>query len=266
MTDCYFLGHNGLGDNIGNIGAVNYLLKYYKKIYFICKDIYLDNLKIIYNNPSVILVSFNHNNEFSELFRILTPVYKLKNMDILISGCCHKPNFISRITIPEILKRVKETKYQISNRYSFIKDFYDDINLDLSIFYNYFNINSSDYSKNLYYNIKEYTIVFLHTQSSNISINLSNYIKNYINLDNHIIICPNKNVYSVEHKNYKIAELYKNLLVPYYIDIIYNSKYIYIIDSCFSTITIPLFYTKKINPLDYKIFHRDTGNIIPNVN
>ena len=36
----FFLSHNGIGDNITNIGAINFLLQYYNSIYFLCKDIY----------------------------------------------------------------------------------------------------------------------------------------------------------------------------------------------------------------------------------
>ena len=39
QKSAYFLSHNGLGDNITNIGAINFLLNYYETIYFLCKDI-----------------------------------------------------------------------------------------------------------------------------------------------------------------------------------------------------------------------------------
>ena len=39
VLNCYFLGHLGLGDNITNSSAVNYLLQHYNTIYFFCKDI-----------------------------------------------------------------------------------------------------------------------------------------------------------------------------------------------------------------------------------
>ena len=186
-------------------------------------------------------------------------------MDVLIAGSWHKQNFISKIKNPKMFELVKNNNYQINNRYYFIKEFYEDIKLDLSIFYNYFNISSTDSSIKLYNDIKQFNIVFLHTQTSINKINFKNYIDKFIELEDHIIICANENVYNKNSVKHELCELYVNLLVPHYIDIIYNSKYIYMVDSCFSTIIIPLLYMKKINPIECKIFDRDYGlNILNN--
>ena len=96
MLSVFFLGHNGLGDNITNIGAINYLLTIYENIYFICKDIYIQNLKQIYTDPRIFLVPFKSNNETDARFKLLIPRYTQNNMDILISGDCHKSNFKSK--------------------------------------------------------------------------------------------------------------------------------------------------------------------------
>lgn len=256
MTECYFLGHNGLGDNITNISAINYLLNYYSKIFFLCKDIYQDNLKIIYNNPNVILIPFDHKNETQECFKILNPVYKQNNMDVLISGFCHKENFRSKIQNSLLKNRIKNNDYNIDDKYIHIKNFYEDINLDLSIYYNYFNINSSAYSEQLYKNIQKYKIVFMHTLASNGSLDLSEYINKYKDLDNYLIICPNTNIYEENHVKNGIAKDYVNLLVAHYIDIIKNSEYIYVIDSCFACIVLLLQFKNELKAIDYKIFDR----------
>lgn len=261
--DVTILCHSGLGDNIAMIGAINYLLEIYNNIYFICKESHLNNLRIIYSNPRIFLIPFKPENEYYARFDILILRYNIKNMDILISGSYHKKNFRSKIKNPKMFNIVKNNDYHINNRFSFIKEFYEDINLDLYIFYNYFKINSTDVSISLYNDIKKYNIIFLHSQTSNCQIDLIEYINKYIVLDDHIIICPNKNIYTKNNSKYKLSELYINLLVPYYIDIIYNSKYIYVVDSCFSTIILPLIH-KKINPVECKIFHRDDGSIILN--
>jgi hypothetical protein len=256
MTECFFLGHNGLGDNITNISAINYLLNYYSKIFFLCKDIYHENLKLIFNNPHVILVPFDHKNEDKERFKILIPQYKKKNMDVLISGFCHKENFRSKIQNSLLKDRIKNHDFNIDNKYIHIKNFYEDINLDLSIYYNYFNINNSDYSQQLYKNIQKYKIVFMHTLASNGSIDLSDYINKYKDLDDYLIICTNTNIYEETHIKYDIAKDYVNLLIVFYIDIIKNSDYIYIIDSCFSSIVIPLQFKNELKAVDCNIFDR----------
>ena len=75
MLSVFFLGHNGLGDNITNIGAINYLLTIYENVYFICKDIYIQNLKEIFTNPRIILVPFKSDNEYDARFKLLIPRY-----------------------------------------------------------------------------------------------------------------------------------------------------------------------------------------------
>ena len=167
MLSVFFLGHNGLGDNITNIGAINYLLTIYENIYFICKDIYIQNLKQIYTDPRIFLVPFKSNNETDARFKLLIPRYTQNNMDILISGDCHKSNFKSKIQNNILKYREKNNEYSIDPKYKHIKDFYNDINLDLSIYYNYFNINSSIKSIELYENIKKYNIIFMHSTAGN---------------------------------------------------------------------------------------------------
>lgn len=262
--DVTIISHTGLGNNIAMIGAINYLLDIYNNVYFLCKETHIKNLNIIYSNSRIFLISFKSEDEYYARFNILIPRYSIKNMDVLIAGSYHKKNFISKIKNPKMVEQVKNNNYNIVNRFNFIKDFYEDIKLDLSIFYNYFKINSTDTSLSLHNDIKNYNIIFLHTQTSSNNINLIKYIDNLIELEDNIIICPNKNIYTKDNKKYNLAEAYVNLLVPYYIDIIYNSKHIYIVDSCFSTIIIPLIYNKQINPIECKIFNREDGSIIFN--
>jgi hypothetical protein len=259
MTSVFFLGHNGLGDNITNIGAINYLLTIYKNVYFICKDIYIENLKEIYTDPRIFLVPFKSNNETDACFKLLIPRYKQKNMDVLISGDCHKINFKSKIQNNLLKYRNKNKSYSINTKYIHIKNFYDDISLDLSIYYNYFNIDSSTKSIELYENIKHYNIIFMHSiAGNNKKIDLTEYINKFIDNENDIIISADYNVYKKEDKKFELARQYVNKLVPHYIDIIKNAKYIYIIDSCFSCIIIPLSYRNELNTIEYKIFNRDT--------
>jgi hypothetical protein len=256
MSSVFFLGHNGLGDNITNIGAINYLLTIYDNVYFICKDIYVENLKIIYTNPRIILVPFKSNNESDACFKLLIPRYKQKNMDVLISGECHKTNFRSKIRNNNLKYREKFYDHCIDTKYIHIKHFYEDINLDLSIYYNYFNINSSDNSLELYKQIKEYNIIFTHSTASNRKINLSEYINKFIDNENYIIISADCNVYKKEDKKHDLAQNYVNLLVQNYIEIIKNSIKIYVIDSCFSCIVIPLAYKNELKANEYKILSR----------
>jgi hypothetical protein len=245
ILKAYFLSHNGLGDNITNIGAINFLLEYYDTIYFLCKDIYENNIKLLFRNKSVITISFNHLNEFEECKKILDNAFNEdKNINIFISGF-HKSYIDSIITHPELINYKKSDKnYKID--FNHIEDFYKDIHLDLSIYYEYFNIESCLISNKYYEDIKNYNIIFMHTKASNLEISFDNVIDKYINDDLYIIICANKNFYDENNLKYSITEKYVNIPIAYYIDIIKNCEKIYMIDSCFSCIIFPLQKTNRL--------------------
>ncbi len=249
----FFLSHNGLGDNITNIGAVNFLLQYYNSIYFLCKDIYEENVNLLFYNKNVITIPFNSKNELNECKKIINRINK-NNCDIFISGSCHTSYFKSHITDSSLLNYKKNQKYNIS--YSHIFDFYNDIGLDSSIYVDYFNIESNKKSLEYYDVIKKYKIVFLHTKSSQNEINLDNIINKYINNDNYLIICANKNVYQNDNNKYIIANNYVNIKIAHYIEIIKNSNVIHVVNSCFSCIIYPLLLGKKINPCECIIHSR----------
>jgi hypothetical protein len=248
--NAYILSHNGLGDNISMIGAVHFLLQYYIKIYFICKYKYEINIKLLYNNCNIITVPIDENNEFNHCKEIISNIDQNTN-DIYICGSCHTSYLSSKITNITILNYKQNN---INIKYNHIFDFYNGIGLDTSIYIKYFDIPSTTISKDYYYKIKKYNIIFIHTQGSNRSINISDIIELFINNFNYIIICPNKNIYTNEHIYYNLSNTYINLPIAYYIDIIKNSNEIHVIDSCFSCIVYPLQLAGLLNNSLIKIY------------
>ena len=257
LNKAYFLGHNGLGDNITMIGAINFLFNYFEEIYLLCKDIYQENVKLFFNNKPLIIVPFDKNNEQKECKRIINNVFNLdKRINIFVSGFCHTSYLKSNITHPELLNyKLTDNKYVVN--YDHIKSFYNDIGLNTNIYVDYFDIESSELSKYYYNIIKDYDIIFFHTQSSGRKINLNRIINQYINDNEKIIICANENIYPINHNFYEIANKFINLKIIYYIDIIKNATEIYCIDSCFSCIVLPLNIDKKLNANIVKIISRD---------
>ena len=244
MSEVIFLSHNGLGDNITSISAVNFLLKYYSKVYFLCKDKYEENCKMIYSDLNVICISFNSNNEFASCFNIIAPFYLNTNIDIIICGG-HKNYLKSKITNINLLN-YKQDDENYTIRYSFIRDFYWDAHLDLKVYYEHFDIKSNSKSIELYSLVNKYNIYFTHTQASDQKIDISNYTNKYLIDDNWIIICANENVYNINSDKYKLANLFINIPIVYYIDIIKNAINICVINSCFSCIIDPLNTVNKL--------------------
>jgi hypothetical protein len=247
----FVLSHNGLGDNITNISAVKFLQNYYHVIYFLCKDIHNENVSLFFNDYVVTIPIDSSKNEITECKKILD---KIKYADIFVSGS-HKSYMNSRITHPDLLTRVKDNEGR-SIKYPHIYDFYNDIGLDLEIYFNFFNIESSNLSLKYYNDIKDYKIVFMHTMASNKEINLDYIINLYINNDEYIIICANKNIYDNSHKKYEIVEKYINIKLAHYIDIIKNAEIIHVIDSCFSCIVYPLLICNKLKSVETIIHER----------
>lgn len=245
INNAYLLSHNGLGDNITMIGAIKFLLLHYKTIYFVCPDIYESNVKLLINNPDVNIITFNRkHDEKISCMNIINNVYSNEDTDIFICGC-HKEYLKTKINNPAILNYEKNNKYDI--KYSHIKAFYEDINLDLSIYCNYFDISSTDRSIELYKQIKDLKIIFCHTQASTKKISIPENILTQINNKEYIIICANENMYNMGHSYFEIANQFINIPVNEYIDVIKHAYQIFVIDSCFACIILPLSMANKLN-------------------
>jgi len=249
----YILSHNGLGDNITMIGAINYLSMYYENVYILCKLKYLDNIDKLINNKQVKTIYFNQNDEFNECKKIINNSLKDENADIFICGC-HKNYLVSRINNLNIKNYKKTNKYTI--KWSHIKNFYNDMNLDLTIYYEYFDIKSSDESIYFYNKVKHLNIIFCHTQSSTKTIRLPENITTYINDNKYIIVCANENVYNKNHAYFGVANIFVNIPIQNYIDVIKNACEIFVIDSCFSCIVHPLSVSNKLNTTKIEYYIR----------
>jgi hypothetical protein len=252
QKSAYVLSHNGLGDNITMIGAVIFLLDYYDTIYFLCKKSYQKNVDLFFLNKAVITVPFNSENEYIECFNIINEAFDTS--DIFIDGQCH--NYCkSKITHPLLASRIPNNKDYVMP-YEHISKFYYNMGLDLSIYFENFNINSSEVSKRIFDLVKSYKIVFLHTQASNRTLDLSSIIDLYKNNKEYIIISANKNVYNENDEYYTITESFVNLFIADYIDIITSAEEIHVIDSCFSCIVYPLLNTKRLSAKKCCIYER----------
>lgn len=249
--NCYFISHLGLGDNITMIGAVRYLTSFYKKIYVIVKDIYFENVALIYSdNPNIVLMKVKYNDEHPDIHNLIQK--SDVNDDVFASGF-HKKYLRITNEFLNLQKNVEKNK-NYSFVYDFIKDFYSDINLDFQTYYDFFNIPENDKTHELYNKISDCKIVFVHTKSSNkeIDVNINDYIDNH----EYIIICPNKNMYPNNNDKHDLANSYLNLYVAEFITIIKNANVIKVIDSCFSCILVPLMKNNKLKTNDIEIITR----------
>ena len=265
--NAYFVGHNGLGDNITNSSAIRYLSNFYNKIYFICKDFYYGNVSLLFNDiENIEFVLIDPSDEYNNIKKIYDEV--INEYDFFVSGFCHTHYIKSKITNDYLInyKRIEDEIYH--NYFNHIKQFYEDINLDLSIYYDFFNIKSSDKSKYLYNSINKYKICLMQQYSS---IGKILNIEDFVHLtDDYIIIDINENFYEktkdINLIKYELAQQFINIEIVYYIDTILNCDKIYISDSSLSCIVYPLFQMNKLNTKDINIIDRNSlKNIISNL-
>ena len=261
MTNLYFCSHFGLGDNISNSSAVRFLLQYYDTIYFGVYKRNESNVKLLFiDKPQVIVYSIDNNNVIQN-FDILKNIYNNTLDDILCSGRADmmlQNKKFNRIKNVELLKYKPDNK-NYTNKYGHINYFYSDIGLDLSIYYEYFHIPLTEISKQYYETIKKYKIIFLHSTFSGGELNIdSNLYNKYIDNNEYIIIHADKNIYNPDThtEKYTLANQYVYLPVPHYIDIILNANEIYISDSAFACIVIPLQTLNKLKADKIEIFDR----------
>ena len=263
MTNAIFLSHNGLGDNLYSVGALRFLLQFYDKIFFLCKNKYHDNVKLFFaSEPRIICVPFDETNERNEVIRIVTNNYN--GNDVFICGN-HVKYLKSNVTNPAVLQYKCDDKgYDLNydtiddNSYSFIRRFYTDIKLDLSIFYDYFHLDSTTESLELYESVKHFKrIVFLQTESSdNRRLNIENIKATYLNDDDTILISNNENLYGNENEKHELCKPFVMSKIAHYIDLIKNCSEIYIIDSCFTGIVLPLVKTNRLKATKVRIILR----------
>ena len=142
--------------------------------------------------------------------------------------------------------------------YFLIQHFYNEINMYLSIYYDYFYIPSTSQSWELYKVIKDYKVVFLHFASSCGSAYIPDNEWKHIYNDEYLIINPNKNHYdpTISLTKYELANQYLNLLSLDYIDIILNASDIYVCDSSFAAMIFPLRIKDRLKADNMIIYDR----------
>lgn len=261
----YLLTYNGLGDYITMIGALNFLSNYYKHIYMVCRLGSIENMKLFLPDKPITYIpiqptgfSLTSNEHFwteaSQCIKIINaaPI----NSDILICGTAQVKGgaLKSRITNKRLLE-YKSNDKQYTVKWVHIQEFYHNIGLDLSIYYEYFDIPSSINAPNI---TDEYNIIFAHTKGSDKEIQIPDVITKYINNENTIIICANKNVYPTNHPKYELANQCINIPIAHYIDIIKRATEIHVIDSCFSCIVYPLQQTNRLSATTVTIYDRES--------
>ena len=255
--NAYILSHNGLGDNISMIGEINFLLKYYDNVYFLCKDKNQENVARFFHEKPVIVIPYNDTCEYTRPAEIIEQAITNQANDIFVCGFAHAHIArYRRVQNQRFLQYEPNNKnYTIKSNWQHIQYFYRDARMDLSIYYDYFDIQSTA-DINYQFIQTHSTIVFMHTKSSKGEITIDLDIDQRLNNNDTIIICANKNVYPTNHPKYEIADKYIDTPITAYMDVIKNATEIHVVDSCFSCIVYPLQQTNCLKATKIIIYDR----------
>jgi hypothetical protein len=232
----FVLSHLGLGDNICLLGAVNYLTTIYEKVVFVVKkrnEISIQSF--IQNIPKIELYVVNEDNDISPNYGCSLEKFlkATEGMKTFLSGG-HLSNYHDLSLFP--------------------LSFYLDMNLDQSIFYEYFILPKIiDSNLQIVMDLK-LPILFCHDSSSFGYVDLLG--RQDLDTDNYIVINPCKNYYTEDHPFYKISNAYIFLpSISEYIPIIENADIILITDSSFWCLTVHLNTKPNIPKICYTRSH-----------
>jgi hypothetical protein len=258
MNSCIVIQHNGLGDHINTISMCNYLLNQYDIVYHLCKEYVYKNVKLFYRDTNKIIV-YKLNIDFGEnfvtdiLFNIIKNIYVLG---------FHQSNIY-------IKKLINKNIYGLTKKFNpnYIPySFYEQVDINPNIFYEYMILPNYLENNLLYELIKDIPYYFISNNSSNgDTFSIDNIIKKMkINIDDILIINPVKNIYNNNHKYYNLANNFIMKPLIYYIKTIKNASKIILSNSCFMCLTLnikcktnDIYY---ISPHDYSYLFNE--NII----
>lgn len=252
--NAYLLSHNGLENNITMVGSINFLLQYYDNVYLFCKDTDKENMAAFFPNKPVHLLTFPAAREFVEPHHAIKKAATNTANDIFVCGFAHKHIAQHRrVQNPKFLEYNPDDKnYIIKPEWQHIQNFYKDARMDLSIYYEYFDIPSTDTNfQSIHTNI-----IFVHTKSSKGEINIDLDLDQLLNNNDTIIICANKNMYTENHPKYELASKYVNQPITSYTNVIKNATEIHVVDSWFSSIVYPLQKTNRLKATKIVIYDR----------
>lgn len=237
-----FIGHMGLGDHIGLIGAVRYIALQHDETVVVCKQNNAENLKSFFSdNPTIklwIVPGGYVNGKF--------PTNETRGESVI-----YDPNDWTNV--------YRSGFYTLPNHgfEDLPSCFYLDMNLDPSIRHSYFYIPTTDEAKRLYSIIQDIPYIFVQQVSSSNDISLIQW-----NIDDVFTIDPNKNVYTLGHKWYELAQQFVNLPFISYTEVIKHAKEIHTVDSSFYCLACYLELDAEVK----KCYERSTGILIPKYN
>jgi hypothetical protein len=205
------IGHMGLGDHIGLIGAVRYIAMQHDETVVVCKRRYAGNVAAFFaDNPTIKLWlvdgAYTKNPTATSAGEIV-PIDHSKFASVYRSGYYIYP-YHPYDNLPSC--------------------FYLDMGLDPAIRHTHFHVPTTKGAKDMYERVKNIPYIFVQQRSSSHITPLVTWDKNET-----LTIDPNLNVYAEGDKWYDLAQSFVNKDFIDYTLLIQHAKEIHTVDSSF---------------------------------
>ena len=223
--------HQGLGDIINCIGMIRYLSTLYDSVTIVCKKVYHDNIKMLFeNDKSINFYLYEKNFENTRFAFNIDTLLSIKNeYEVFLCG---------QYCLPED-KPVEILPFS----------FYEHIGLSPIIYRTYSYIPRIIESKQLYNSVININKNYIVTHETSSNGKLFDFVESCsdVNIDEILIINVNRNIYENGHKFYNIAQQCVMKPLLYYVDLIENSLMNLFSDSCMFCLALQLNIKTKLN-------------------
>ncbi len=228
-------------------GAVRYLRTLYSEVVVVCKDIYYNNVKMMYKDDAGIrLVEIDSSVPEKQIIKhICREHINSDQYDLYLCGL-HK-------------SLIYGTPY--NENCNIHRMFYNDMNLDISILKDHFKVSNTEEATILFNKIPtSMKIIFVHNCASNQEVNIDISRFKYENI---LIVNPNKNMYNINDVQYNLANEFLDKPLLAYVVIMKNADEVHLTDSSFSCLAGSLL-NDKIKPQQKYLYTR-SGNKYPDL-
>ena len=222
------LGHLGMGDQFYIIGMIRYLSTIYDEVLVICKNNTENNVREIYSDDQSIKIM----SVISD--RVISPAYGAS-----ITQFNKVFNNYSKYLLGFHRHGLRATYGNGKQIYDLPFSFYDDVQIDCQVFWDYFHVNKPDNSIILYNSINQTKndnkYIFIHNTSSNGEVFSLEFIINKFNIDknNTLVINPCKCMYDSSDNYFDLASQFVEKPILEYYDTIENANMVIMSDSSF---------------------------------
>lgn len=230
------IGHLGLGDHIGLVGAVRYIAMQHDETVVVCKRQNAKNVAALFaDNPSIKLwpvdASYTTNATPTSAGEVV-PVDPAKFVGVYRSGFYAYPNH-GFDNLPVC--------------------FYLDMGLDPEIRHTHFHVPTTQGAADMYARVKDIPYIFVQQRSSSHTTPLVTWDTTAT-----LTIDPNLNVYPEGHRWHALAQSFVNKEFLDYTLLIQNAKEIHTVDSSFYCLAAYLPLKSEVK----RCYARETGAFI----